>query len=235
MITRRVFLGAMAAPLFAQSRNIVRCGIPFEVVKRGGPRRYLFIHGDEFDAHDNLLAHMKAHRGNAYLVTGKTRIVEVQGARIDPNRMFSRVGAQVSLRTQNPGIDAATETRVLAFLDREREKLLAGLKPGKGSRLFAVHNNREYSVNDEVAASDSVSLKQPDKPRHFFLCVRRDDFELLKQSPYNVVLQTKPDPDDGSLSRLSARRGWRYINLEGALGERAEQFERMQWLETHLP
>ena len=56
----------------------------------------------------------------------------------------------------------------------------------------------------------------------------------MKQSPYNVILQNKPNPDDGSLSRLAARRGFRYINLECALGERTAQVERVNWLEQHL-
>jgi hypothetical protein len=49
------------------------------------------------------------------------------------------------------------------------------------------------------------------------------------------VLQTKPDPDDGSLSRLAARRGFRYINLECAIADERGQMERTLWLEAHLP
>jgi hypothetical protein len=122
----------------------------------------------------------------------------------------------------------------LNFLDRERGKLLKDLIPRKGSRLFAMHNNREYSVQDEIAASDQTSIKQPALPRNFFLCTDARDFEVLRQSPYNVVLQSKPDPDDGSLSRLAARRGFRYINLECAIGEYEAQLERVHWLDDHL-
>jgi hypothetical protein len=50
-----------------------------------------------------------------------------------------------------------------------------------------------------------------------------------------VVLQrSAPKEDDGSLSRLAARRGVRYINLEVTLGERAKQEEMLGWLEVHL-
>jgi hypothetical protein len=48
------------------------------------------------------------------------------------------------------------------------------------------------------------------------------------------VLQSKPDPDDGSLSRLAARRGFRYINLECAIGAYEAQQERVRWLDEHL-
>ena len=58
---------------------------------------------------------------------------------------------------------------------------------------------------------------------------------MLATSPYNVVFQHKlPKEDDGSLSRLAARRGVRYINLEVTLGQREKQMEMLDWLENHL-
>jgi hypothetical protein len=192
------------------------------------------IHGDEDTARDVLSTYMYDHDGVAYVVTGKTREVEIRGAKIDPNRMFSREGAERSLKSLNPSINPEQLVDVLGFLDHEREKLLRHLIPPKGSRLFAMHNNRDYSVNDELAASDLTSIKQPAQPRSFFLCTDPKDFEVLKQSPYNVVLQSKPDPGDGSLSRLAAQRGFRYINLECAIGEYTAQLERVHWLDDHL-
>lgn len=210
-------------------------GVEFRVFHYAhSPRRYLVIHGDETTAKDVLSTYMYDHDGIAYVVTSPTREVEIQGSKIDPNRMFSREGAERSLKSLNPSIDPEKLIAALNFLDREREKLLKRLVPQKGSRLFAMHNNRDYSVNDELAASDQTSIKQPSLPRNFFLCTDPKDFEILKQSPYNVVLQTKPDPDDGSLSRLAARRGFRYINLECAIGEYEAQLERVHWLDDHL-
>jgi hypothetical protein len=145
------------------------------------------------------------------------------------------VGAEKSIMALNPGIDAAKRDAALAFLDRERGKLIKRLTPGRGSRLFALHNNRDYSVKDEVEASDRTSLKQPERPREFFLCTEPRDFDMLAKSPFNVVLQTKPEPDDGSLSRLAARLGFRYINLECAIGSYEDQMERIRWLEDRLP
>jgi hypothetical protein len=213
----------------------VLSGVEFRVLRYAhSPRRYLVIHGDEDTARDVLTTYMYDHDGVAYIVTGKTREVEIRGAKIDPNRMFSREGAERSLKSLNPSIDPEQVVDVLGYLDDEREKLLKRLIPPKGSRLFALHNNRDYSVNDEIAASDRTSIKQPAQPRNFFLCTDPADFETLRQSPYNVVLQSKPDPDDGSLSRLAARRGFRYINLECAIGEYAAQLERVHWLDDHL-
>ena len=208
----------------------------FEVLRRGrSSRRYLFIHGDEYTAFNVLTKHMRAQDGVAYLATGKARNVEIMGAKIDPNRMWSRAGAEKSLRAQNTAIADEKVAAVLHFLDGQREGMLRRLTPGPGSRLVALHNNRDYSVQDEVAASDEISIRQPEMPRFFFLCTSRSDFAVLKRSPYNVVLQTSPEPDDGSLSRLAARRNFRYINLECAVYEETAQAERLQWLEKNVP
>jgi hypothetical protein len=223
-------------PFFFHKPEVELAGIRFRVVRHGhSPRRFLVIHGDEGTARDVLTSWMSDHSGVGYVVTGKDRNVALRDAKIDPNRLFSREGAERSLRNLNPGIDVERVIAVLDFLDDHREKLLKNLIPRRGSRLFALHNNRDYSVQDELASSDQTSIRQPAQPRNFFLCTDPKDFELLRQSPFNVVLQSMPDPDDGSLSRLAARRGFRYINLECALGESQAQLERVQWLEEHLP
>jgi hypothetical protein len=212
------------------------CGVRFRVMRYGhSPRRFIMIHGNEDTARDVLSTYMFDHAGVAYIVTGKERNVEIQGVKIDPNRMFSRAGAERSIQGLNPGLATEKAAGVLSFLDREREKLLRQLIPHKGSRLFALHNNRDYSVQDEIAASDQTSIREPDRPRNFFLCTNPADYEVLKQSPFNVVLQSKPDPDDGSLSRLAARRGFRYINLECGIGDYEGQLQRVRWLEDRLP
>jgi hypothetical protein len=204
--------------------------------QRPGPHRFLVIHGDEGTARDVLTAWMREHTGIAYVVTGNKRNVEIEGLMIDPNRLWSHSGADRSLRAENPpAIGESQIVQALDYLDRHREAALRRLIPPPGSRLFALHNNRDYSVQDELAASDQTSIRQANLPRNFFLCTAPADFERLKKSPYNVVLQSKAEPDDGSLSRLAARRGFRYINLECAIGDYAGQWERVRWLEENLP
>jgi hypothetical protein len=233
-IERRSFLLGWF-PVFFHRQQVDLSGIHFRVLRHGrSPRRFLVIHGDEDTARDVLTNYMRDHAGVAYVVTGKTREVEIKNAKIDPNRMFSREGARASIRSLNPNIGPEALIDVLDYLDSEREKLLKHLVPAKGSRLFALHNNRNYSVQDELGASDRTSIKQPDQPRNFFLCTDPKDYGILQQSPFNVVLQSQPDPDDGSLSRLAARRGFRYINLECAIGAYDAQMERVKWLEDHL-
>lgn len=235
-IGRRGFVTGMFPALFHRRGEREICGVRFRVMERGmpSPRRYLVIHGDEDTARDVLTKRMATLAGRALIVTGKTRHVEVRGLKIDPNRMYSKAGADLSLKRLNANAGAAKLEDVSHWLDGHREKLLSLVTPGPGSRLFALHNNRDYSVKDELAASDEVALNQPDMPRHFFLCTDKRDFQILKGSPYNVVLQTKSDPDDGSMSRLAARRGFRYINLECAIGDYAGQMARVDWLEKYL-
>jgi hypothetical protein len=238
-INRRAVFSALLAgsclpSLFADGDTDL-AGVPVHMLRHeDGPRRYLVIHGDEDTAKQVLTDHMKTHAGVGYVVTGDTRNVEMRGLKIDPNRMWSRVGAELSLRKLNKNPDAAQVKRVLDELDRRRPEAVRRLIPVPRSRLFALHNNRDYSIDDELGASDRTSVPQPDMPRYFFLCTDPGDFEKLKTSPYNVVLQSKAEPDDGSLSRLAARRGFRYVNLECAIGDYAGQRERVDWLEQNL-
>jgi hypothetical protein len=240
-LTRRVF-GFSLMPALVRRRLFPKpeesfCGVDFRVMRYGfesSNRRFIVIHGDEDTARDVLTDYMNDHMGAAFLVTGKTRLVEVLGAKLDPNRMFSRVGAEKSLRGLNDGIADTKVAEVLAFLDKDRERLLKRLLPPPGGRIFALHNNRDYSVQDEIAASDRTSIRQPGTPRNFFLCTDPRDYEILAKSPFNVVLQSKADPDDGSLSRLAAKRGVRYINLECAIGDYEGQLQRVRWLEDRL-
>lgn len=238
-MNRREFLALSVSGWFPFFRRnaIELAGMRFHVLRKGhSGRRYLHIHGNEDTARDVLTLDMKTHAGVGYLIDGRDRYVEIAGARIDPNRLFSRVGAEKSLRDQNPGIADARVEAVLEFLDGHREALVDHLKPREGDLLFALHNNREYSVKEEVDQSDDVSLRQADHPREFFLCTDPGDFAVLRQSAYNVVLQNrKPQVDDGSLSRLAAKRGFRYVNLECAIGAREAQLERVTWVESHLP
>jgi hypothetical protein len=212
-------------------------GAKFRIVRNGSSkRRYLLIHGNEETAREVLLEHMRTQEGIAYLVENHTRAVPVAGLQVDPNRMFSRAGAEANLKRLNR--DAAPEkmTHALAELDHGREHLIHALTPPKGGITIALHNNSEgYSVNNEVEISDEKSLREPGNPHAFFLCTDPKDFAVLKTSPYNVVLQYRaPKADDGSLSRQAAMRGFRYVNLEVGLGHPDRQMEMLRWLEWNL-
>ncbi len=223
---------------FFRPKHISLAGARFRILRNGSSqRRYLLIHGDEESARQVLTRHMENHEGIAYLVETHTRNVSIESGQIDPNRMFSRAGAEANLKQLNPNWTAQQVDAALRELDRGREHLLkAFLPPGRG-RLVALHNNsEEYSVANEEPLSDAGSIREPENPHAFFLCTDRGDFDLLARGPYNVVLQqNKPETDDGSLSRVAAKRGVRYVNLEVRAGSTDRQQEMLRWLDWTLP
>ena len=234
--TRREFLALGWLPFF-QPRHIRLAGAKFRILRNGrSKRRYLLIHGNEETARDVLVRHMQTHEGIAYVIENHTRTVPVDALKVDPNRMFSRVGAEASLKRLNRDAPSHSLEHALGVLDRGREKLIRSLTPPTGGLTVALHNNSEgYSVADEVPISDQTSLREPGNPHAFFLCTDPQDFDVLKASPYNVVLQQRgPKTDDGSLSRVAAARGFRYTNLEVGLGHPDRQYEMLMWLEWNL-
>jgi hypothetical protein len=200
-------------------------------------RRYIWIHGDERTAHDVLREHIRHHDGRAFLIENDTRNVTIQGGLLDPNRMFSRIGAERNLRSQNSSWDTPRIEAALHLLDRDRDKFLAKILPQQPAGLIvALHNNGPaYSVEDEVAISDARALNDSAHPDEFMLCTMPGDFDKLAKGPYNVLLQhTTPPDDDGSLSRLCASRNIRYVNIEAAHGNKRMQRAMLEWLETVL-
>jgi hypothetical protein len=219
---------------FLRPRHISLAGARFRILRNGhSQRRYLRIHGNEETARHVLERHMETHEGTAYVIESATRLVPVESLKLDPNRMFSRTGAESNLKQLNPDAEPQHVQSALHELDRGREHLLRALTPPKGGMTIALHNNSSgYSVLSETAISDQISLREPANPHAFFLCTDPRDFEVLKTSPYNVVLQQQaPTQDDGSLSRLAAARGFRYVNLEVASGQAERQREMLNWLE----
>jgi hypothetical protein len=234
---RELLVAAGFLPFFGRHDRVTMAGILFRIVRRApSPHRYLHIHGDETTARDVLMEQVNAHGGTALFIQSDTRDVPLRGGLIDPNRMFSREGAEKNLRLLNPKwSEAQIENGALA-LERDRHRFLSVIRPPKGGRIVALHNNSNgYSVESEVAISDKKSLKDARNPHEFFLATDPADYEKLATSPFNVVLQnTAPKDDDGSFSRLAARLGIRYINLECGLGKIERQKELLGWLEQNL-
>lgn len=238
MSSRREFLIAAGfLPFFGSHNRVTMAGISFRVVRRGSsPHRYLHIHGNETTARDVAMELVNAHGGTALLIQSNERYVPLRDGRIAPNRMFSSEGASRNLRMLNPGWSEAQIANGALALSRDRHRFLKAIRPPAGGRIVALHNNSSgYSVESEVAISDNTSLKDAKNPHEFFLATDPADYEKLVASPFNVVLQnTAPKDDDGSLSRLSARMGIRYINLECGLGKIERQRELLGWLEENL-
>ena len=197
------------------------------------------IHGNEATARQVLTEHLSgagSGKGSAWLVRGATRYVELQGGRLDPNRMFSNEGAERNLRTLNPQWSDAQVSNAVTFLGEHRHELLNKLLPRRGEILIALHNNQNgYNMKSEVEISDATANNDPNHPEDFGLCASAEDFERLRKGPYNFVLQSHPKGrEDGSLSRLAARMGVRYLNLEAGLGNAEKQRAMLGWVEQAL-
>jgi hypothetical protein len=237
-LSRREFMAGVSLgwlPFFRPG-HVELAGARFQILRNGGaPRRYLVIHGNERTAARVLRRHMETREGIAFLIESQTRNAPALDGVVDPNRMFSRVGAEANLKKLNPAWPAGRVEAALRLLDAGRERLLRALLPPPGGLLFALHNNSEgYSVADEAPISDERSLRQPDAPRAFFLATDPADFKILAGSGFNAVLQ-RNGPEDGSLSRLAATRGVRYVNLETPLGDEFRQLEMLEWADWALP
>jgi hypothetical protein len=239
-VSRREFLAYASIfgwiPFF-RPKHVSLAGARFRITRYGrSNRRYVVIHGNEETAREVLTAHMRAHQGIAYIVENHTRNVPVEAGQLDPNRMFSRIGAEANMKRLNPDWPPERVQAALAVLDRGRDRLVKELLPASGGLTIALHNNSEgYSVHDEESISDAGSIREPDNPHAFFLCTDEEDFHKLIASPYNTLLQKKAPPqDDGSLSRLAAARGVRYVNLEVGMGHSSRQKEMLDWLEWNL-
>jgi len=237
-MTRRSFLLGAWIPFFSFFRRSISIGgQKFRIIRRGEDwRHYLWIHGNEQTAKQVLVEHMKTHDGRAFLVENDKRNIPIQGGVIDPNRMFSSIGAEKNLRKLNPNWSGAQVQSALKKLDRDRGHFLKMVLPKPGQLLIVLHNNSEgYSVQDEVPISERASLNNPEHPHEFILCSYKPDFDMLAGLPLNVVLQSKPGgEDDGSLSRVAAARGLRYINIECGLGKAEEQRRMLETVERVL-
>ncbi len=213
--------------------------ISFKVIKVGSSdRRFIWLHGDEQTAKMALEEHMAKNQGIAYYIKNdETREVLLSGGLIDPNRIFSSLGAQKNIHKYNPKWAQSKKKALLYAIDRDRENFLKSLFPDSGEVIIALNNNyKGYNVKIEIPKSDSISIKKDQNPRDFYLCTNRRDFEILSKSPFNVVLQESyPRKDDGSLSWAAVKWGVRYVNIETRLGWLSMQKKMLSYANEHLP
>src|SRR5208283_2283201 len=182
--------------------------VRFSIVRnRRSTRRYVLLDGGQDSARQLLLRHMESKRGTAYLIEGTAREVEIGGGKLDPNRMFSRAGAEASLRSLNPAWKDAQIAAALDLLDSQREKLLdAFFPPDRGLLIGLCGGAGALSVKDWAA------------------------------TPYNVVLARDVRArDDGSLDRRAAARNVRFLDIETRPGDAAAQRDMLAWADSHLP
>jgi hypothetical protein len=225
--------------IFALGKNdkVQIATIQFKVIQNGdSDRRYIWLHGDEQTARMALESHMKKNQGKAFLVEGILRESEFYGGIIDPNRIFSSLGAKANIQKYNPRWTKKEKEDRLLTINQDRKIFFKNIFPKNGELLIALHNNyKGYNINKELGRSDAKSIKKDQNPRDFFICTNRSDFEILSQSPFNVVLQEKsPKKNDGSLSWAALINDIRYINIETRLGWLSQQKKMLNYIEKNL-
>ena len=211
--------------------------VEFKVVKNGtSPNRYIWLHGDEKTAEMALNSHIKDYSGIAFFIKNEEREIPYKSTIIDPNRLFSRIGAYHALKKFKPNWKSNSLKKALDEIDIERERFLRAIMPLKNGVLVSVHNNfRGYNVKSELKNSQRVSIKNNQNLRDFILCTNEEDYIKLEKGPYNIVLQNKlPDEDDGSLSWALLKSNVRYINVETRLGYLTQQKKILAFIEKEL-
>lgn len=239
-LSRRFLFSALL--LQAAPKELTIAGIRF-TIQRHQPfltrsrNRYLHIHGNETTARDVLHQHLQRVNGTGFFIVSDKRNVPVANCQIDPNRMFSAAGAELSLRRLNRNLPSTDISAALALLAKDRDRFIRAISPPKEGRLIAMHNNGPgYSIEDEAPISEQVARKDPENPRDFMLATDPKDYARIAAGPFNVVLQTgSMGREDGSFSRVASSRGLRYVNIEAALGKSEKQAKMLAFLEEVLP
>ena len=133
--------------------------ISFKVVQKGtSDRRYIWLHGDEQTAKMALENHMSSNQGIAYFINNNKREVYISDGMIDPNRIFSSIGAKKNIHKYNPQWSTKKRNTILKTMDQDRENFLETIFPKNGEVVIALHNNfKGYNVNQELSKSDTVS------------------------------------------------------------------------------
>ena len=209
-------------------------GLNFEVLKSGeSNRRYVLVHGNEYTAREVLRSYIQGSAGTALLIVGNDRTVIWNGVTLDPNRLFSREGAEKNLRQLNGGHTMLPQ--LLDQLDAQRAELIDAIRPPLGGLIVAPHNTSRHSIHSEIPLSNAYEVNDQSDKFSFYLCTDPNDYKSLMTSGFNAVLQNQPKGDeDGSLSRLAARLGIRYVNVECPLGQFVKQTQMIRWADRNL-
>lgn len=166
------------------------------------------------------------HRGERNITFTLDGIVYV----FDPNRMFSDIGAQVSLlRLSQYSADAQAAVRAFA------EDVLALYDLPQLDTVITLHNTYEgfsvlsYASGGEYEQeAEAVFVSEGTDPNDFFFVTDVEIYDGLRAEGFNVVLQDNEQvTDDGSLSVYSADQGLPYANAEAQHGHHEEQVDML--------
>ena len=209
----------------------------------------------EFDGTGNLVM-INLHDNEQTSVTAGKKVLEDKGGMLiridnnksrnilfdykglkfefDPNRMFTKKGAEESLNLFGVATPEAVE-----IVSRFADSLLSKI-PSSAETLIALHNNDSsagLSIHSYAPGGDyekeatQVYINYEKDPDNFFLSTTQPHFIKVVTDGFNAILQNNKDvTDDGSLSVYMGLRNKAYINVEAEHGHEEEQIIMLQHL-----
>lgn len=151
----------------------------------------------------------------------------------DPNRIFSRIGIQQTLRDNKRSNQAA-----LLEIEKFGQKLLA-LIPDSASMVIALHNNTNdlFSIKSYISGgvrekdAKAVYYNETQDVDDITLTTDSLVYQVMADAGYNAIWQDNARAKkDGSLSIYCGDYGRRYINIEtehGKVDQYREMFEKL--------
>ena len=203
--------------------------IPLQIVQYGEAKDIICI-----NVHDNETTSVEAAKSILEQKGGTLIKIDNKGQRIirfrlkginysfDPNRMFSRIGIEQTLRDNRKISNAAIE-EVEKFAHR-----LLEIIPDSTSCIIALHNNTEeaFSIKSYLPGSDrqfDAKAVYADSLQDVDDIVFTTDsllYQKMADNNYNSIWQDNVNVrKDGSLSVYCGERNQRYINIETQHGK----------------
>lgn len=204
---------------------------------------FLSVHGNERTSIKSTLAFIASNGGYFVELTAQNRReirfdLEGNEYAFDPNRIFSDVGIEATLRRYGRYSENAHQ-EVANFV----ESLLKVVIQSGLLTVVTVHNNTNsrYSIRSylkggsEEKNAEDVHVNNDLDPDDFFYVITGKQFNFFKDKGYNVVLQSRSTVvDDGSLSVFCGVKGIDYINVEAEHGHLKEQGRMLEVVSEFL-
>ena len=214
-------------------------------------------HENENVVNEYLSQKVSTHGGRFFILRqwGDRHVVlRVEGKRFeaDPNRIFTPIGVKSTLLMLNPSLkeDSPLFAAVFSRTVNLGKFILGemGSLDNEKAVIIAIHNNTDGFDNDGKGGLGTISMERyamkleagakyilrlhrgkGDEDDLYFIN-REEDFNLLKERGWNIVLQhpqvaVLPTEDDGSLSVYAEKIGARYLNIEAQRKEGDDHLE----------
>ncbi len=220
--------------------------ISLEVVTGNKSQPWAFIapHENEHIVNNHVAKKIVQHGGTFVVLrqNGNRHIkllIDGNEYKIDPNRIFTDRGRQLTLSRLNPELDTTSVPFQAALERAERlaDFTMSTMAAQQARSWIAIHNNTNGYSGDGKDGRGTISIKRYQKKLaqgakflkkvsdagkdedNLFFITDPLDFCAMSVANWNVVLQNPevandPNEDDGSLSVLAEMRNKRYVNIE---------------------